>query len=287
MKWFKRLMILLVVLIIGGVAFVGTSYWLAKRRPTWYRPLALSSNEMDAAAKRALNKVIVLHNIADQAAAVDSSKEWRQSNGATTLPAVNPLTITFTQDELTAFIAQWSRLNSERVERYVTGPQFALEEGQIKFAAHITDLDQVGVLRIEPSVDEKGLLHLEIVSVSAGSLPIPEGMVQKRLAKAEALLLQWLPDWQQKAKVAADGANSQAVKAAMTKLFLGMLHHQPSPAILFMPIDNHRTVPMRLTHVEIGQGTITLTVNPLNEAGRKAALESLRQPMEPITTASN
>jgi uncharacterized protein YpmS len=287
MKWFKRLMILMVVLIIGGAAFVATSYWLAKRRPTWYRPLALNSNEMEAAAKRALNKVIVLHNIADQAAAVDSSKEWRQSNGATTLPAVNPLTITFTQDELTAFIAHWSKLNSERVDRYVTGPQFALEEGQIKFAAHVTDLDQVGVLRIEPSVDEKGMLHLEIVSFSAGSLPIPEGMVQKRLGKAENLLLQWLPDWQKKAKVASDGANSDAVKAAMTKLLLGMLHHQPSPAILFMPIDNHRTVPMRLTHVAIGQGTITLTVNPLNEAGRKTALDLLREPIDPVITASN
>src|SRR5438874_12438699 len=139
MKWIKRLFIFLLVLIVGAVALLATSYWLAKRKPSWYKPLVMNSREMDAAANRALNKVITLHNMADQAAANDASRQWRQDHGASTLPAVGPVTVTFTQDELTAFILRWSLLNSDRVDRYISGPQFVLEDGQIKFACHMTE----------------------------------------------------------------------------------------------------------------------------------------------------
>ena len=286
MKWIKRLFIFLLVMTLGGLAFIATSYWLSRRNPTWYKPLALNSREMEAAAHRAFNKVVAIHNMADKAAASDTSKQWRQEHGAATLPAVEPVTITFTQDELTAFIAHWTKLNSDRVDRYMTGPQFVLEEGQIKFACRITKLDQIGVLRIEPSIDEKGMLHLEIVSISAGSLPVPEAMIEKRLNKAEADLQQWIPDWQRKATINSEGANSDAVKAAMSKLLLHAMHHQPSSAVLFMPIDSHKTVPMKLTKVIVGQGNITLTVDPLTEEDRKIALQTLREPIDVATAAT-
>ena len=287
MKWIKRFFLFLLVLILGGLAFGATSYWLSRRNPTWYKPLALNSREMDAAAHRAFNKVVALHNMADKSAASDSSKQWRQEHGAATLPAVPPVTITFTQDELTAFIAHWTKLNSDRIDRYITGPQFGLEEGQIKFACRITELDQIGVLRIEPSIDQKGMLHLEIVSVSAGSLPVPEVLVEKRLTKVEVQLQQWIPGWQRGATINSDGANSDAVKAAMSKLFLHALHHQPSSAVLFMPIDSHKTVPMKLTKVAVGPGSITLTVEPLNDEDRKVALETLREPLDVATAVSS
>jgi uncharacterized protein YpmS len=225
MKWIKRFSIFLLVLVVAAAAFLGTSYYLSKRKPSWYKPLLMDSREMDAAANRAINKVFALHNMAADAARTESSREWRQSNGATTLPAVKPLTITFTQDELTAFIVRWSNLHSESVDKYITGPQFVLDNGEIKFACRIAELDQIGVLRLAPSIDDEGKLDLDIVAISAGSLPIPEALIQKHLAKAEAALRSWLPSWQQSARMTPDGANSDAVKAAMTKLLL----HTPAP----------------------------------------------------------
>ena len=287
MKWMKRILIAVLVLLFFGTAFLGTTYWLAKRKPAWYKPPALSSRELEAAANRALSKMIALQNVANRSAAVDSSRQWRQSTGASTLPVDPPLTITFTQDELTAFVTQWSQLNSNRVDKYITGPQFVLEEGQIIFAGHLTDLDQLGVLRLQPRIDESGQLHLEIAGVSAGSLPVPESMVLKRLAPSEALLRKWLPAWQQSAKIAADGANKDAEKAAMTKLLLNTLHHQPSPAVVYLPIESHKTVPMKLTHVAVGAGTLTLTVIPLTEEIRKVTLQNLREPIDTATAASN
>ena len=287
MKWIKRFFIFILVLVLGGLAFLATSYWLSRRNPTWYKPLALNSREMEAAAHRAFNKVVAIHNMADYAAASDTSKKWREAHGVTTLPAPPPITISFTQDELTAFIAHWTKLNSDRVDRYLTGPQFVLEEGQIKFACRITKLDQIGVLRIEPTIDEKGMLHLEIVSVSAGSLPIPEAVVERRLDKAETELQKWIPDWQRTATIGLEGANTDAVKAAMSKLLLHTMHHQPSSPVLFMPIDSHKTVPMKLTKVMVGTGSITLTVEPLTEDDRKVALQSLREPIDVATVPNN
>jgi uncharacterized protein YpmS len=287
MKWIKRFLILLLILAMGGAAFLGATYYLSKRKPTWYKPLAMSSRELDAAANRAINKVIALHNMADESAANDSSKAWRQEHGAATKPAVRPMQVTFTQDELTAFIVRWSTLHSDKVEKYVTGPQFVLEDGQIKFACHITELDQVGVLRLEPSIDDKGQLMLDVVAISAGSLPVPEALLEKKLTKVQTLLASWLPAWQQSAKIGPEGANAEAVKAGMTKLLLNTLRHQPASAVLFMPIDQHKTVPVKLTQVSVGKGTITLTVEPLTAEGRKLALDQLREPYDQATATGN
>jgi uncharacterized protein YpmS len=290
MKWMKRFVIFLLVLVIGGAAFFATTYWLARRKPTWYKPLAMDSREMRAAANRAINKVIALHNMADEAAANEASREWRQEHGAATKPALKPMTISFTQEELTAFVVQWSTLHadqSDKVERYVSGPQFVLGDGQIKFACRVTELDQIGVLKVEPSIDEKGRLDLDIVSISAGSLPVPEAFIQKHLTKAQTAVLRWLPSWQQGAHIGADGANSDAVKAAMAKLLLNTLNHQPASPVLFMPIDQHKTVPVKLTDVSVGKGTISLTVEPLKAVDREAALKGIREPYDTATATNN
>jgi uncharacterized protein YpmS len=290
MKWIKRFFVFLIVLVIGASAFVATTWWLARRKPTWYKPLAMDSREMRAAANRAINKVIALHNMADEAAANESSRQWRQDHGAATKPALKPLTVSFTQEELTAFVVQWSTLHadqSDKIERYVNGPQFVLADGQIKFACHITELDQIGVLKVEPSIDDKGRLDLDIVSISAGSLPVPEVFIQKHLIKAQQAVLHWLPSWQQGARLGPEGANTDAVKAAMAKLLLNTLNHQPASPVLFMPIDQHKTVPVKLTDVSVGKGTISLTVEPLSAAERETALNGIRAPYDTATATNN
>ncbi len=280
MKWFKRILALLLVVAVGAAALLATSYYLIRRTPSWYRPQAMNSQEMEAAANRAFNKVAAIHNMADESAALESSSQWSRDHGQSpaSRPSVQPITVTFTQDELTAFILRWSTLNSDRVETYISGPQFALRDGQIIFGGQISELGQFGALHVEPSLDDAGLLHLDIAEIRAGQLRVPRSLVESRLTKVRATLQQWLPEWQRTAKIDAGGANNEAVKAAMTELLLNTLGEKPSQPFFFMPIGDRKTVPVKLTHVKIADGSITLTVEPLRGADRKTALDSIREP---------
>src|SRR5947209_10289108 len=217
MKWIKRLFIFLLVLVIGVGVTLGVSYWMIRRVPNWYKPVAMDSAEMEAAANRADKKVVAIHNMADQAAAQDSAREHGTAKG-TTKPAVDPITVTFTQEELTAFIVRWSSLHSDTVNRYVTGPQFILRDGLITFGGQLSEFQQFGSLSVEPSIDDKGQLRLDISSINVGTLPAPRSLVQGKLGKVESMLRGWLPAWQDKAKIESGGAKTEAVKAAMTEL---------------------------------------------------------------------
>jgi uncharacterized protein YpmS len=212
--------------------------------------------------------------MADQAAAQDSALE----HGAASQPNIEPITVEFTQEELTAFIVRWSNLHSELVDRYITGAQFILHPGQLVFACKITELDQIGAIHFSPSLDDQGQLHLDIDSISVGSLPVARTLIQGRLQRMEQSLEQWLPTWQSRARVEAAGANSEAVKAAMTELLLNTLADKPSPAVFFIPIGGGKTVPVRVTNLDVKEGAMALTVQPLHADDRKTALINIRKP---------
>lgn len=274
MKWFRRLLLLLAAVGLAAVVLAAASIYLIHRTPTWYKPLGINSDEMQAAADRAFDKIVAIHNMADQAAAQDSARQ----HGAASRPDVDPITVEFTQDELTAFIVRWSSLHSDRVDKYLTGAQFILHDGLIVFACKLTELDQIGALRLAPSLDQEGMLHLDIDSISIGSLPVAESLVQGRLQRVEEMLKQWLPQWQAEARIEADGANREAVKAAMTQLLLNTFADKPSPPLFFMPIGEHKTVPVKVSGLTVKEGTIVLTVQPLHGQERQEALTEIRKP---------
>ena len=197
---------------------------------------------------------------------------------------MSPIEITFTQEELTGFLTQWIELDSEKVERFIKEPQFYIDDKEIKFAAHVKELDQVGVLRLRPKivqVDGEDQLHLDLVGFSAGSLPLPEAFIQGKLKKMENSLNSGLPGWQAGATVNAEGANADAVRAAMSKMFLQLLHHEPSVPVLFVPIiDASKRVPVKIKSVTLENGSITLRVEPLTADDRKSVLKSIQKPMK-------
>src|SRR2546421_476109 len=80
-KWPRRILGLLLVLVLGTAAFLITSYWLIHRTPAWYRPLAMGSKEMEAAANRAFNKAVAIHNMAAAAASQASSAQYARDRG--------------------------------------------------------------------------------------------------------------------------------------------------------------------------------------------------------------
>lgn len=282
MKWIKRTLKILLVLLAFCVAFLVTSYVLSRKSPKWYRPAAMSRAQIDAAANSAMRKFVKICNMADDAAATDTSREWRKQNGAATKPKVLPVEITFTQEELTGFLAQWIEQDSEKVERYIHEPQFYIDAKEIKFACQVKELDQIGVLRLKPQIlqiDGIDHLQLELVGISAGSMPLPEAMVKGKLKKIEASLEANLPDWQKRATLRPEGANADAVRAAMSKMLLQILRHEPSLPILFVPTDLQNRVPVKITSVSLQTGSVTFHIHPLNEEDRKIALESIKKPM--------
>jgi hypothetical protein len=86
-----------------------------------------------------------------------------------------------------------------------------------------------------------------------------------------------LPSLQRNAQLQKDGsANTDAMAAAMAKLFLHVLADEPGEPVLFLPVGDKRAVPVRLTDVRIADKTLSLTVKPLNAKERGALIERIR-----------
>ena len=115
MKWIKRILVLLLVLVIGLGIMLGISYHMIHRVPTWYKPLAMGSAEMEAAAGRAFNKVVAIHNMADQA----PDRVMREDETVAALLRLGFATVDIPyRDNLQAvLVASKPKKNSETTER--------------------------------------------------------------------------------------------------------------------------------------------------------------------------
>jgi hypothetical protein len=121
-------------------------------------------------------------------------------------------------------------------------------------------------------------LDLRLSSILAGRFSLPQWSVEKYRTSMRAKLKSVLPELQRKAKFEPDGsANSDAVAAAMAKLFLHVLDNEPGEPVLFLPVRNKRSVPVKLTGVTIDNKELTLTVKPLNAKERLGVLDEIRE----------
>jgi hypothetical protein len=287
MRFLKRLFrITLAVLILGAIG-LGILYHMSKRLPGGYTPRLLTKEQRDDAEKRAAVQIIQLTNLANQVHAQGSSTARAQSRGDEPPPAaaerVDPVTVSFTQDEINASL--WNRVEKYKsnYERYVVDPFIALEDNAIVVMGTVPEFDRVASAYFEPKIDEKGMLRCDLTGVKVGALPLPEGMLAKHRAKVEAALRQRLPEWQRKANIEPSGkTNADASAAALGQFVLRTLDRQPSPAVLFLPKDIEKpdkgTVPVRLTKIAVEKGTLTVTVEPMTPDQRTALLQKIREP---------
>ena len=277
MKWKKRL--LLAALCLG--LFLGTlgvaSWWLARRAPEWYVRHKLAPEQMEAAASRAEQHLqATLSWAQDQQA--DALRHRQTQVGS---PAQDPLEIDLTEDELNGFFAKWDSTFgwSERYRPYVSDPVIVLREGRLILAATVNDLDAVVSVEFQPRLSE-GKLLLSVTRVLAGRLPLPRAVWEKYRQDLENRMQESLPQWQGRAQVTArDGANSEAVKAAMGELALCALTDQPASPILFIPYSmsgRPRSLPVRLTALNISDQQIAITVQPLDATQRVELQNSIR-----------
>jgi uncharacterized protein YpmS len=295
MRFFKRFLRILAAVLVVCAIGLGYLYHLSTRTPGNYNPLALTTEQRAAAANRAEQKLPDLLNLVNRAYAVNNAAHLAQAAGRPIPPdatqPLNPVTVTFTQDELNAFL--WKSLDTYKWryhiegpgpwEKYIKDPYISLESGELVLMGTIPEFGRIASIYFKPQIDDKGLLRCDLDRIRVGNLPFPEAMLAKHKAKITSALDIRLPAWQANAKMEPNGAaNADASAAATGQFALQLLTHQPSPAVLFLPRQFDKPskdfIPLRITQLAVDQGNLTLTVQPMDAQGRAALLDKIRQP---------
>jgi hypothetical protein len=141
----------------------------------------------------------------------------------------------------------------------------------------VKELNTVASLHFEPRIDEDGRLHLQLVRILGGRLPLPEAVLGSYRQRVVDSIHQQMPYWRHTADIDRNGKpNSSAVWATMGTLLINVLDHQPGDPILFLPLVEQGSVAVRLTDVTIADRMLSLTVQPLSPAERTALMDRIR-----------
>jgi hypothetical protein len=222
------------------------------------------------------------------------AKRQKALHDGTTLPASQvpgPITVRLTQEELNAFYTTNAKFRGwdDDIAPYVQDPQIALQDGRLIIAGKVPELGGVvASMHFAPSVDAAGQLHVDLVRVLGGRLPLPEAIASTYRQKLVSVVQRKLPLWQRQAKMDANGLpNEPAVSAAMAKLLMNSIHQQPADPVVFLPLSASpiQYIPVRLSAVAATEGAIEFTLEPLNDSQRAGVIEKVREPYQ-IKTAS-
>ena len=272
MKWFKRLLLLGVFVVVFGLGLLAIGFYLSRGTPAWYVRGHRNPTQMAAAAARAEDQIIRVKN-------------WANRDGLDRRPATQPAsqshTISFTEDELNALFQKWDATFgwSAHYAQYLSDPQIVLQDDRLILAANVKDLGTVMSTELAPRV-EGGKLHMTVTRVMAGRLPLPQSFWDKYRQELENYLRQLLPVWQQGARLGADGtANSDAVDAAMAELLLAVMNNRPAQPVLFLPYSiwaGNKSVAVKLQQVQISDKLLTIQVVPMTRTERQSLLSEIR-----------
>jgi hypothetical protein len=168
-------------------------------------------------------------------------------------------------------------------QAYFDEPVLILREDRVILAARLKEPDLIVSLHFEPTIDALGQLNLELARVMGGVLPLPEAVIGKYQQKLTAGIARRLPAWQQSAEIDAGGAvNANAIAASAAKLFVRLLRHEPVEPVLFLPVFGQRgSVPVRIEAVQVADGEMTMTIQPMSREEQIELLKRIRAP-EPV-----
>jgi hypothetical protein len=275
---------------VGAIALtVLVTVWvLVRGTPDWYELAELTPQRRDAAAQRAEAKLVTVQNEAalaratERAAAASSSSASSRDRSATQ-PNPRSITVSFTDDEINAFFDKWSVWQSVRAsyERLLTNPRIVVKDRRIILAGRLAEIDAIASLHFEPKIDQHGRLELTLARTLAGNLPLPDALFDKYRQRASGAIARQMPLWRQQASIDRTGvANSSAISSAMSQVLMNVLNERPSDAVLFLPLVDQGSIPVKLTAMKIEDHTITLTVHPMTPAERSDLLARIkRDPM--------
>jgi hypothetical protein len=299
MKWVKRLLRIVACVVVIAVVGAAVAWVLLRGRPSWYDGQALDPAAARAAAVRAENEFKrtidwAASQQAEERAAMRAARDGAAASSPTTPsthPATRPsLTVTFTEQELNAAFEKWGKAYgwATAYGQYVSDPRIVLHDGRLIFAGDVKDFGTIVSLHFQPAVDKQGHLQFELARVLAGRLPLPESAFNQYREKLEQKVRSSLPEMQRAARIEPDGsANEKAVAATMAKLLLRVLDRRPGEAVLFLPANQGKQVPVKLSDVNIDGKKIALTVQLMTPQERSALLERIREPYESAAAAND
>lgn len=277
----KRLKRILAALLLLSALVALVVWWLFRGTPGFYHAYQWTEAERSRYAQQALNKLAAPQNMAAAARARASAEARGQVVPASAAPT--SVTVRFDEAELNAFMAHWSSAFRAQYDRYITDPAIFLRDGHIILAARWRDLGTLASLHFAAGITDDGHLDLRLVKRMGGKLPLPSAVTRHGEQVLRNAVARSLPAWQASASIDATcTANLSAVKAATGKLMLSAMDGQPASAVLFVPLlDKSHAVAVRLTQLEIADGSIALTVELLPPAQREALQAKIRQPYIP------
>lgn len=288
MKWIKRLLIVVVVLLVLAVCAGLVVRRLSHSRPDWYPAAAWDKASMAAAARSVENKLTGVQNWAADSNANERNRQngiKPGSPGYTAAP--EPVKqLSFTEAELNAFFLKWDTDQGwkNHYSNYVEEPVLVLQDNRLILAGTVKEMDTLVSVHFEPSIDDDGKLRLRLVKVMGGKLPLPHAFWDSYRQKMCDAMARKVEQAQAGARIADDGSvNGDTVVAAMNELLLNSLNDRPAEPYLFLkhdPSHPNNAFPVRLTGIKIADKTIDLTVVPLTPDQRKQLLEKIKQPLQ-------
>lgn len=287
-KLLRGLAIVVVALLLAAVVALLLGRHRLYSRPDWYRARHLSATESEAAANSADQKMIAARSQIAEAYAAQT-RAARAKNAIQTQPA-SPFTLDLTEDEINSWIPKWEgELGwKSKAANYVKDPAIFFRKQEIILAGEVKKWNSIVSLHFVPTLED-GKLQIKLTQVTAGTLPLPRASWDGYLQKLTSALSTKLPELQRKADIDQHGrANSAAVEAAMSELLLNTLNGEPAEPALFLPdqLGRSGSLPVKITDVTVVDGTLSLSVEPMDAPQRTALLDELRGPTNSATAAS-
>ncbi|MCC6240685.1 MAG: hypothetical protein IT448_10350 [Phycisphaerales bacterium] len=295
-KRIKKILLAVALVLLLVAVLASGGLWQLSGTPEWYPPV-LNEAEMARAAARAEQTWITAQNQIAQAHAHQITELDRNDPAATqkALADTKPILISFSATELNALYQSWSQVNNwpTKLGRYLEDPRITLHDGRLILVGQIKDLgllpDTKVSVHFQPQMARDGHLDLHFVKVMGGKLSLPEGLWDSQKQKLLAEIRQHLPVWQRRAKISPDGiANDDLIHAAMGKLLLQVLNHQPGDPVVFVPVNVggvfNRWIPVKVVDIQIkkeadeSEERLLLTVTPLTADQRADLLQRVVKP---------
>jgi len=265
MRWFKRILLALAILLTLGIVLSATGIYLYRHPPAWYAPKSMSDEQRLANARSAEDKMVRTYN-------------WASQQSKATAPVqVGATTVTFSADEINAFFEKWEVLGDPRWQRFVADPMVVIQENRLVLAGLFRPMNTIVSLHFEPGLDEKGQLHLGLKKILGGRLPLPTSFFLRERSLVTNGVGPELARWKREARLDGRGtANDAMIAAAMTELFLTVFEDRAAEPVVFLPVNEGRAMPAKLVNLQIRDASVTLTVQPMNLAERKKYLTKVK-----------
>ena len=280
-KWIKRLLVVFGLALFTVIVFTLTTLALYKSTPPWYASPIPPAQRAEL-ARQAETKMTATQNWATLLHG-DAVRTLRatQSNAPPPSTRVTEFhEIRFTQDELNALFEKWSALYGwgGKYSQYLQDPRIILQPDRLILAATLKELGAVTSFHFAPRLDENGQLRLDLVRVMGGRLPLPEALWTTQRTRIVDSLKWRIPTWQPSARIDEQGAaNQSAMSVTLGRLVMRAAASQPGDPILFLPVNEaSRSVPVRVTDLQVASGEMMLRVRKLTADERAALMQKIR-----------